>query len=117
MATQLWPSTLPVNPANYSEQKQPVTIHSQPDSGPRKSRRRFTKPVVKGQAEYLMTNEQAVILDNFWEDTMDAGAQKVWFLHPWRNVYVEARIPEAPTFAAEGPLAVTVRFTIEFLMP
>ena len=115
MATQIWPNTLPENPSSYSEQRQPVTIHSQPDSGPRKSRRRFTKAVKKGEAQYLMTNEQAVILDDFWTNAMQSGAEKVFFKHPWRGTIVEARIPEAPRIASDGPLTSNVTFTVEFL--
>ena len=110
-----WPLSLPLNPSSYSEQKQPVTIHSQPDSGPRKSRRRFTKAVTKGSMSYMMSNAQAVIFDDFWENNMQSGAEKVRMRHPWSNTFIEMRVPEAPSFADDGPLQVSVSFGVEYL--
>jgi hypothetical protein len=110
-----WPLSLPVNPSNYNEQKQPVTIHSQPDSGPRKSRRRFTKAVTKGTMTYTLTNAQATILDDFWTNTLDSGAEKVLMRHPWRGNLIEMRIPDAPSFSDDGPLQVKVTFAVEYL--
>jgi hypothetical protein len=110
-----WPTTLPLNPARYSEQKQPSSVHTQPDSGPTKSRRRFTKSVTKATAEYVLTNAQAVILDDFWADDMASGAIKLNFRHPWRDTMVEVRIKEAPKFSDNGPLTVMASFELEYL--
>jgi hypothetical protein len=110
-----WPSTLPTFPAKYGEQKQPITIRTQPESGPSKSRRRFTKAITKGSMSFLLTNAQAVILDNFWTTQMQSGAVKVTMLHPWRNTPVDMLIPEAPNFSDDGPLNVSVTFGVEYL--
>lgn len=109
-----WPLSLPQQPASYTEQKAPVTIHSQPDTGPRKSRRRYTRAVTKGQMTFLLTIAQAITLDNFWTHTMQSGAEKMNFLHPWRGTTVQMLVPDAPKMVDDGPLAVRVTLDVEF---
>jgi hypothetical protein len=110
-----WPGALPQQPGDYSEQKQPVTIRTQPDEGPSKSRRRFTKALTKGKMGFLLTNEQAVILDDFWTNQCQSGAVKCLFRHPWRGTMLEMIFPDAPDMTSDGPLTVKVNLNVEYL--
>jgi hypothetical protein len=111
-----WPATLPQAPAAYSEEPQPVDIRTATDNGPGKSRRRFTKPLRKGRMEFLLTNAQAVILDNFYFSStgLNGGAVKMNFTHPWTGVATQMSVTKPPSGASDGPLNVRVSFPVEF---
>lgn len=109
-----WPATLPQQPASYSEEPQSITIRTQPDSGPSKSRKRFTKPKRTAQMSFLLTLEQWAIFDTFYYTTLDGGAFPMNFVHPWTGVSKEMMISKEPSSADDGPLAVRVSFAVEF---
>lgn len=111
-----WPIALPQAPASYQEQKQSVTVRTHPDSGPPKSRRKFTKALTKGQMGFMLTNEQAVTLNTFWKKSMQGGALPVNFVHPWNGKTISMMIVEAPSYSqADSPLCVNVTINLEYL--
>lgn len=109
-----WPSTLPQQPTNFTQDAEPMTIRSQPDSGPSKSRKRFTKPKRTAEMSFLMTLAQWEIMDAFYFTTLDGGATSMNFVHPWTGVSKEMYITKEPKYADDGPLAVRVSFPVEF---
>lgn len=109
-----WPSTLPQQPTSYTEDAAPITIRSQPDSGPSKSRKRFTKAKRRGQMSFLLTLQQWAIFDTFYFTTLDGGAIAMNFVHPWTGQTKEMMISKEPSSADDGPLAVRVSFPVEF---
>lgn len=109
-----WPSSLPTNPASFSAKAGPVTVRTTPDSGPVKSRRRFTKALYKGRMEFLLTNAQSVILDDFFTNDLQSGAVQMTIAHPWTGVSTNMRITEAPDLVSDGPLNVRATFPVEY---
>jgi hypothetical protein len=111
MAT--WPASLPTAPSSFGEKPQPIGVSTQPDSGPSKARRRFTKPVYKGKMGFMLTNAQGIILRDFYNDTLLGGSQQCQFVHPWTGDTVDMRFIEAPDINSDGPL--NVQASVEFI--
>lgn len=109
-----WPATLPQQPSDYSEDPSPITVRSQPDSGPSKSRKRFTKAKRTGQMTFLLTIAQRNILDAFFFNDLDGGAVQMNFVHPWTGVTNQMLIKKEPSYSSDGPLGVRAVFTVEF---
>jgi hypothetical protein len=109
-----WPASLPQYPASYGEQLQPVIGHTDPDTGPTQTRRRFTRGLTKGTMEFLLTIPQQVALDDFWTQVMQSGAHPVNLYHPWSGSVMQMRIPEAPSYASDSNLSVRATFGVEY---
>lgn len=111
--TVAWPASLPQGPAQFSETRKPVTISTQPDDGPSKVRKRFTKAVYVGRMSFSLTLAQRNALDTFYATTLDGGLNSTTFLHPWLQSSVVLRITEPPTYSSEGPLGASASFAFE----
>lgn len=109
-----WPATLPAAPASFGAKAGPVTVRTQPDSGPVKSRRRFTKALYKGRMGFTLTNAQGQILDDFYTDDLQSGAVQMIFTHPWTGVATNMTITGAPDIVSDGPLNVQATFEVEY---
>jgi hypothetical protein len=109
-----WPATLPENPSGYSEKAGRNTIRTPPDSGPAKSRRRFTKSVKTGRMEFFLTLDQMATMKTFYETTLKDGSLSMDFNHPWTGVLTEMYITEPPDFNSDGPLMVRATFPVEY---
>jgi len=114
MAAVNWPITLPQAPASFNETKAKNTITTEPDTGPSKTRRRFTKAKKTANMTFMLTIEQYNILDAFYANEMLDGTVGVNFLHPWRQQMVEMRMPEPPSASNEGNLGVNVTCKVEY---
>lgn len=109
-----WPSTLPQAPASFGEQPASNIVRSDPDTGPSKTRRRFTKAKRSANLTFLMTIEQYAILENFFTQSLLDGAVAMIFVHPWRQVPVSMYIKEPPQYTNEDVLGVSVSFPVEY---
>lgn len=109
-----WPDTLPQAPASFSDTRKPVTIRTQSDNGPAKVRRRFTKAVRKATLGFLLTIEQANILDAFYANDLNSGTVQMIFRHPWTGLDTPMWIVTEPAGQDSGPLAVQVTFNVEY---
>lgn len=109
-----WPATLPQAPASWSEQARSNVVRTQPDSGPVKRRRRFTKAMKSARMDFLLTIEQRDTLKTFFETTLDDGLSSFTFTHPWSADSKTMWFAEPPTEAAEGALLVRVSCQVEF---
>ena len=113
MATQTWPVTLPVGPQSFQQQPdESGVIRTQPDNGPVKMRRRFTKIPVRGTMAFTMSIAQRNIFKNFYENQLNWGTERFNFFHPWDQVVRDFRITKPYSESANGPLAVDI--SIEF---
>lgn len=109
-----WPATLPQAPGSYSEQPAKIIIGSENDAGPLKTRPRFTKAARRGRMTFLLTIQQWMTLDSFFENDLKGGAIAMNFRHPWTLVTRAMYIIEPPSSDNEGPLGVNVSFSVEY---
>lgn len=109
-----WPTTLPQNPASWNEQPTPIAVWTEQDSGPSKSRRRFTKSKTTASMTFLLTIEQYLILKQFFNVTLKGGVIGMNFLHPWEQVVKEMFIKDPPAAANESALGVNVQVRVEY---
>jgi len=109
-----WPAQLPQAPASWNEQPSPVAIWTENDSGPSKSRLRFTKPKRTASMSFLLTIEQYIILDDFYNLTLKGGTIPMVFTHPWRKQAKDMYIKEPPAASNESALGVTVQVRLEY---
>ena len=114
MAAQTWPDALPVGPESYSESTDDsMVIRTQPDNGPVKMRRRFTKAAVRGTMSFTMSIAQRAIFKDFHSANLNYGTERFNFLHPWEGTMREFRITSQPKYSSNGPMAVTVSVDFE----
>lgn len=72
-----WPSTLPQQPLikDYTEEPQSQVIRTGMDAGPKKTRRRFTAaPVDVPPLQYIMTPEQKIIFESWFNNDIQGGS-------------------------------------------
>lgn len=109
-----WPASLPQAPATFNEQPKSIVVRTQPDTGPTKSRRRYTKAARQATMTFLMTIDQYKVLDDFFENDLQGGAVSVNFMHPWRQVMKEMYITDPPSFQNDEGLGVNVSVKVEY---
>lgn len=109
-----WPSTLPQNPGSFSEQPRKIVVVSENDSGPTKTRARFTKAARRATMTFLLTIPQYLTFDTFFSTTLKGGALSMNFRHPWYGVPKEMYILEPPSSSDAGPLGVQVSMQVEY---
>lgn len=83
MPAPIWPPGLPQSPlvASFQETLPAVALRSPMDTGPAKSRRRFTTGPTPVQLSFYMTRAQVAIFKEFHDQTCEGGA--LWF--EWTN--------------------------------
>jgi hypothetical protein len=84
MANAVWPATLPsfVQEAGYDESLPDVMAETNMDSGPAKTRPRFTTANRRFAVTVRMDAAQAVIFEGFWDTTLKKGALSFDWVHP-----------------------------------
>jgi len=108
MATTInWPSTLPYPLLeSWSESEPNLTIGTETDIGPIKTRRRSTAGIRRITCEFLFTRAELTIFKNFYRSTTGYGSVSFNMKHPW---YAETNDPllewlfvpnETPTYKA-----------------
>jgi hypothetical protein len=114
MASLNWPASLPQCMENYSEKAAPVTVRTNVEEGPPKTRRRFTKRLVRGQVTMTMTITQRNDLDSFFYVDLNGGVLTFNFKHPWSGVNKEWQIVDAPDFSNVSALGVQATMVWEY---
>ena len=111
-----WPTTIPTCQANYSEVRMDGTLRSQMETGPAKTRRRFTATPVFLSLNYLLNAAQVETLDDFYANITLQGSERFGFTHPRRQVPVQARFMGPPEFSAsDGGLLYRAAVNLEIL--
>ena len=103
----LWPSNLPLNPllAGYAESIPSNVLRTQMDAGPAKTRRRSAAKPWSMSVSFSCTNEQAVTLSEFVQDTIKGGALRFEWTHPRTGANIECRIvPEGEKIVSLEPM-------------
>lgn len=117
MPNPVWPVTLPnfVQESGYSEKLPSLAIETSMDTGPGKTRKRFTTNVRPFGFAVKMSAAQLAIFDNFYVVTLAGGTLKFDWVHPRTRAPAtfQMRLPP-PAIRAEGE-AVVVTMTMEMV--
>lgn len=81
---------------------QDAVLRSQMDSGPGKTRRRFTAISTYIQATWIFTREEFVRFVTFYESETFLGSSTFLWVHPVTNASVQARFRKSPSMKPMG---------------
>jgi hypothetical protein len=104
MSSPQWPEDLPAAPLaeGFQETWPDLTLRSQTDMGPAKTRPRSTAGVGKLLLAYHLTAAQYGVLKNFYQTDLAGGSLRFDMPHPVGGATVACRFIKPP-----APLAVT----------
>lgn len=119
MALAIWPPGLPIDPLvdGYDEPFPDLTLETQMDAGPPKSRRKSTAAFVPVTLSFDMTRDQVDLLEEFYLETCGGGVLPFQFSHPRKRTAIKARFrkpPPHPKPTSAGDWIVVVNF---FFLP
>ncbi len=102
MAT--WPSILPQVPlqAGYSEKSANNSIRSSMDVGPAKTRARISAGVREHKVQFVLTEAELTIFEEFYADTLLSGSVSYVWNHPRTKVDGVWRIKAVPEWESVG---------------
>lgn len=112
--SQVWPAGLPQAPGTWSEEDTPIIVRTEPDTGPAKTRKRFTKARSKAQMTFLLTIEQLAILRAFYYTDLQGGALPMLFTHPWTLTQKTMYVTKPPSYSSQDALAVQAAIEVEY---
>lgn len=102
-----WPASLPqVAPINgYQETPPDTSLRTQMDAGPAKVRRRFTAAVRPITMNFILSDAQLQVFDDFYGETLEGGSLPFDWVHPRHfadspQEIVQFRIVRPPTYSA-----------------
>lgn len=88
-----WPVSLPeVRPGGYQETPQNQVLRSEMETGPAKTRRRFTAGTRTIPVQYQLTDAELAVFEAFFDDEIAAGALSFSWPHPRTGQTVTAKI-------------------------
>ena len=101
---ETWPTQLQqqLNEAGFSDTTGPTSIRSENEFGPTKVRRVVTKSVDRIQGTITVTTAQTLILDSFYDLTLNGGVRTFNFVHPRTGVVREFRFTSPPSYRTIG---------------
>lgn len=110
-----WPAEMPtVRPGGYQEQPQSQILRSDMETGPPKTRRRFTAGIRPVTAQYVVDDAQLQTFEVFFENEIAAGALSFAWTHPRTENQVSAKIvPPYQVEPVNGGLWWLLSLTIE----
>lgn len=119
MATATWPTA-----GNFPQRMQlgfkeaPVdqTLRTQMDSGPAKTRRRYTGIIRVSEGIITLTDAQLATFESFYYNTLEGGTLRFNWVRPADNsTVIEARFVGAPQLLAKACGVSTLAITVEEL--
>jgi hypothetical protein len=113
--TAVYPTTLPqfVLEQGYAEKFQSQTVESGMDTGPMKSRRRFSRAIREFSITLELTPQQRETFETFWLTTLRGGALPFEWVHPLTRVATTFRFKNpAPAYSVIGGFYSRVSFTL-----
>ena len=107
---QTWPATLQqlLNRDSFSLQKQDTKIRTNVETGPIKSRRRFSAPQIKMNCQIWVNDDVYSDWVTFFDTTLEDGNLTFDFDHPITGVSMEWRIVGTPAESVLGALTYKV---------
>jgi hypothetical protein len=102
MALINWPELLPADPLleGFSKQPQSNVIRTAMDSGPRKSRRRYTARAVRFSFKHLFSAVELAVFEQFYHHALADGALRFSLPDPVSGETAEFRFAEDYTVNA-----------------
>lgn len=112
----VWDAGLPQSPLidGYDEAVPDTVLRSQPDTGPAKTRNRFTAGVRQVTWPFRMTTAQIALLDTFYLTTLDAGTTSFDHTDPRTGTTTSYKFRSAPRYIRSG-LNWSVSLSLEIL--
>ena len=112
-----WPAELPqlVLQSGFGETFGDGALRSSMDTGPAKSRPRFTAAPRPVTARQTLTDSQAEILDAFYHTTLAMGALSFGWVHPRTQAVATLRFTAPPRLQPAGGLYWTADYALEVL--
>ena len=113
MALIDWPVTLPdcFLESSWQEEAVDTNIQTVPDTGPIKTRRRYTQPETLINGSMVIDGAQYQTLQDFYNVTLQNGTQIFDFTHPITQAITEYRFEKPPAYSPFGGLHFTVAMT------
>lgn len=110
-----WPSQLQqlVNEQSFAYKFGETVIRSDVDVGPKKVRRRFTRPINTATVSIDMDVSQYNIFYNFFFTTINAGVTPFELAHPITGVLKQWRFLEPPDIRPTGGVTFTANMQWE----
>ncbi len=99
-----WDPGLPQSPLldGYDETPPDLAIKSQPDTGPKKSRKRYTAGVRAIKWPFRMSTTQIALLDTFFLTTLDGGVTAFTHADPRTGITESYKFSKPPTYVRSG---------------
>ncbi len=99
----VWPATLPQDflVGSFSESEPETSIQTEMDTGPRKSRQRFTAAEQPISGSMNLTAAQKATLRTFYRTTLGGGSLSFEWQRPGENLE-NFRFAEPPQYSALG---------------
>ena len=114
---RVWPTSLPIEPHEYTETLPDQLIRQSMDVGPAKVRRRTTAAVRKFACTYIFSPVDTVTFDNFLMVTLEGGSLGFTFPHPRiSNTTIEVYFAEIPRFKHLGARYHEVAISLEVIL-
>lgn len=100
----LWPSQLPQSPLvnGYKEVRRDSMLRFEPDLGSAKERQQFTKIPYDITENYIMTKDQYLILESFFNNQCQRGASPFIKFHAYKNVNNFYKFKQPPSYNVIG---------------
>jgi len=113
-----WPSGLPSAPLieGSSERYPELTIRTQTDIGPAKTRRRYTAGVEILQMRFVLSGSQMDIFDAFYFTTTFGGSLPFSMAHPRTGNTKDMRFLDVPVVTTIGNGYYELTFSVEVLI-
>ena len=117
MPTVAWPSELPqvLDGDGFSFQMGPMTTSTQMQNGPRKVRRKFTKPVDVVSGKIRITYDLYNVLQTFYRTTTDGGVNPFTMTHPIHGTEYTFMFLSEPSGSHVGGNVFEVNLTLEVM--
>ena len=104
MTIETWPSNFQqlINEQGFQIEFGETLIRSESDVGPKKVRRRFTKPVDTYSTSINIFQTDAVAFRQFFNTTLNGGATSFYFTDPFTGLVEVFRFSKPPSIAPLG---------------
>lgn len=111
----VWPTSLEqyVDADSFNYKYGETVLRSDVDIGPKKLRRRFTRPINTASVSFILHEGDFATFDTFYNTTTNAGVTPFDLAHPITGVVKQWRFTETPSVRPLGGNEFTVAFELE----
>ena len=104
MAIIDWPNTLrnTLEVASFAQTAKPNTIRTNIEAGVDKVRRRYTTPILQVNGSMIVTHDQYVRMEYFYNTELQGGVNRFIFKDPATDILYEYRMISPPKYTSIG---------------